>query len=125
MVVSMRPYKKDDLERVRSITRPFTATHGEPVAWGASVSLIAKFCGCFLLRLTLPQGVVQLGISDLHKPDFGDAPELREDEIPVFWGCGVTPQLAVMQSKIKGRVISHHPGFMLVLDLKDADVCSL
>ena len=33
MVVSMRPYKAADIERVRGITRPYIATHGEPVAW--------------------------------------------------------------------------------------------
>jgi uncharacterized protein YcsI (UPF0317 family) len=33
MVVSMRPYAAHDLERVREITRPYIATHGEPFAW--------------------------------------------------------------------------------------------
>jgi len=33
MVVSMRPYKKADVEKVRAITRPYVKTHGEPVAW--------------------------------------------------------------------------------------------
>lgn len=31
-VVSMRPYKKEDIEAVREITRPFVSTHGEPIA---------------------------------------------------------------------------------------------
>jgi uncharacterized protein YcsI (UPF0317 family) len=35
MVVSMRPYKKVDVERVRDITRPYVKTHGEPVAWAS------------------------------------------------------------------------------------------
>jgi uncharacterized protein YcsI (UPF0317 family) len=35
MVVSMRPYKKADVERVRDITRPYVKTHGEPVAWAS------------------------------------------------------------------------------------------
>lgn len=32
-VVSMRPYKPEDVERVRDITRPYLETHGEPIAW--------------------------------------------------------------------------------------------
>ncbi|KAH3673681.1 hypothetical protein OGATHE_002147, partial [Ogataea polymorpha] len=72
-VVSMRPYKKSELEKVRSITRKFEETHGEPVDWGYD-------------------GAERLGIRDLMHPDFGDRPEIHEDEIPVFWGCGVTPQ---------------------------------
>lgn len=103
-VVSMRPYRPEQVEAVRAFTRPFVDTHGEPVAWGF-------------------EGQAKLGIPELDKPDFGDAPDLQPGEIPVFWGCGVTPQLAVMDSKISGRVISHKPGSMLVLDLMDADVC--
>lgn len=103
-VVSMRPYRPEQIEAVRNLTRPFVDTHGEPVAWGA-------------------EGAAKLGITDIMKPDFGDAPDFQEGEIPCFWGCGVTPQLAVMDSKIPGRVISHKPGSMLVMDLMDADVC--
>lgn len=33
MVVSMRSYKPEDVERVRNITRPYIETHGEPIAW--------------------------------------------------------------------------------------------
>ena len=36
-----------------------------------------------------------LGIVDLARPDFGDAVTIEPDEIPVFWACGVTPQLAL------------------------------
>ena len=36
-----------------------------------------------------------LGIKDLDKPDYGDAIEVKGDEIPVFWPCGVTMMLAV------------------------------
>jgi len=25
------------------------------------------------------------------KPDYGEAVTLEDDDIPVFWGCGVTP----------------------------------
>lgn len=105
MVVSARPYLPSQLEKVRDITRRFTRTHGEPVAWG-------------------PEGAAALGITDLDgsSPDFGDPMRLEEGEIPVYWGCGVTPQNVVMSSGIEGIVIGHMPGQMLVMDLKNENV---
>ena len=107
MVVSMRPYPAALLERVRAITRPFVRAHGEPVAWGV-------------------EGARALGLTDLDgtKPDFGDPSEIREGEVAVYWGCGVTPQLSVMDSKIPGLVLGHAPGHMLVLDMLNKDVCA-
>ncbi|SCU80500.1 LANO_0B00320g1_1 [Lachancea nothofagi CBS 11611] len=98
-VVSMRPYKPEDINRVREITRPFKKTHGEPIDWGFD-------------------GAERLGISDLQKPDYGDSLRIAEDEVPVFWACGVTPQLAIatVGHMIDGLVIGHTPGHMLVLD---------
>ena len=111
-VVSMRPYKRSDVESVRDITRPFVTTHGEPIAWGWD-------------------GMKNLGISDINKPDWGDAPleidgkpldATNGDVVPVFWGCGVTPQEAVMRAGLKGTVLGHAPGHMILLDVKDGDV---
>lgn len=107
-VVSMRPYKVENLEKVRNITREFRRTHGEPIDWGYGA-------------------VKRLGIKDLGNPEFGDKTDIREDEIPIFWACGVTPQIAANRcaSRIKSKVIGHSPGCMLVLDLKDEEVSSL
>ncbi|CAD0098073.1 unnamed protein product [Aureobasidium mustum] len=114
-VVSMRPYKRSDIERVRDITRPFVTTHGEPIAWGWD-------------------GMRNLGIADITKPDWGDVPlemdgrpldSSNEDVVPVFWGCGVTPQEAVMRAGLKGTVLGHAPGHMILLDVKDEDVFSI
>jgi uncharacterized protein YcsI (UPF0317 family) len=111
-VVSMRPYKRSDVERVRDLTRPFVTTHGEPIAWGWD-------------------GMRNLGISDIGKPDWGDAPletdgrpldPTNVDVVPVFWGCGVTPQEAVMRAGLRGTVLGHAPGHMILLDVKDGDV---
>lgn len=66
MVVSMRPYRPEDIERVRSITRPFVKTHGEPVAWGW-------------------EGAAGLGIRDVNAPDFGLPTVFKDGEVPVFW----------------------------------------
>lgn len=40
------------------------------------------------------------------------------NEIPVFWACGVTPQNVIMNSK-PDMCITHSPGCMLVLDIKN------
>ena len=57
----------------------------------------------------------QIGISDLSRPDYGDAVEVMPDELPVFWACGVTPQAAIAASK-PAFCITHAPGCMLVTD---------
>lgn len=107
-VVSMRPYKKSDLAKVREITRKFRKTHGEPIYWGYGA-------------------LKRLGISDLSKPDFGETTRLNDDEVPVFWGCGVTAQVAALtvSHKIEGLTFGHAPGHMLVLDIKDEEVIAL
>lgn len=111
-VVSMRPYKRADVERVRDITRPFVTTHGEPIAWGWD-------------------SMHRLGIGDINKPDWGDAPmtpdgkpldPTNDEMIPLFWGCGVTPQEAVMRAGLGGTIMGHAPGHMILLDVRDEDV---
>lgn len=105
MVVSMRPYQPKDIEKVRSITRPFVKTHGEPIAWGWDAA-------------------AELAIKDILRPDFGDPVPFEEGEVPVFWGCGVTPQVALMAAgdKVPGTVMAHKPGHMLVLDITEEDL---
>jgi uncharacterized protein YcsI (UPF0317 family) len=95
MVVSMRPIKSVDVARAAEISGRFPQAHGAPVHIG---------------HPTL------LGIADLARPDFGDPVEVRSDEVPVFWACGVTPQ-AVAQACGLPLCISHAPGKMFVTDL--------
>ncbi|KAK8195308.1 DUF1445 domain-containing protein [Phyllosticta capitalensis] len=111
-VVSMRPYKKADIETVRDVTRPYVTTHGEPVAWGWDA-------------------VKALGIETINNVDWGEPPvtadgepltEGDEENVPVFFGCGVTPQEAVMRADLSGTIMGHAPGHMIVLDIKDDDV---
>jgi uncharacterized protein YcsI (UPF0317 family) len=59
-----------------------------------------------------------LGIADLSEPDFGDALKIAEDDVPVFWACGVTPQAALMASK-PPFALTHAPGHMFVTDVPD------
>ncbi|KAJ5688843.1 hypothetical protein N7462_003235 [Penicillium macrosclerotiorum] len=107
-IVSMRPYQLDQIDRVREVTRPYLSTHGEPVAWGWD-------------------GAKQLGIVNIDTPDFGDPQVFKEGEVPVFWACGVTPQMAVEAAghQIDGLVFAHEPGHMLVTDWTSADLSKL
>lgn len=99
MVVSMRPLKPADAIRAIQITSRFPNVHGAPVHIG------------------LPEAI---GIEDLEKPVFGGAPpRMAEDEIPVFWACGVTPQVAIEKAK-PSFCITHQPGRMLITDLKNS-----
>lgn len=113
-VVSMRPYKAEDVKAVRDITRPYVTTHGEPIAWGW-------------------EGARQLGIEDITRVQWGEASlrldgsgkpfdESEEGYVPVFWGCGVTPQNAVMGAGLEGLAMAHSPGHMLVLDVRETEV---
>lgn len=58
---------------------------------------------------------------DIGATDYGDAVEIREGEIPVFWACGVTPQTALQEAKLPVAV-THSPGYMMVCDLTDDEL---
>lgn len=57
-----------------------------------------------------------IGIKNINSPEYGDPVEIREGELPVFWACGVTPQVALMRAKLP-FAITHSPGHMFVTDL--------
>ena len=100
LVVSMRPLRPADAIRAVQITSEFPEVHGAPV------------------HLGLPG---QIGIGDLQLPDFGDAVPVNDDELPVFWACGVTPQAAIMAARPE-FVITHSPGCMFLTDVLNADL---
>jgi len=97
MVVSMRSMKAKDAIRAIQITSRYPAVHGAPVHIGAP-SLI--------------------GIRDVNQPDWGGSLPVPDDEIPVFWACGVTPQVAIETARPRIS-ITHSAGCMLVTDLKN------
>lgn len=97
MVVSMRPIASNQIAEAVKITARMPSVHGAPVHIGHPESL---------------------GIQAIQQPDFGEASRIEAGEIPVFWACGVTPQAAVMNSKIP-FAISHAPGHMLITDIPD------
>ena len=100
MVVSMRPFKAADAIRAVQICTRFPSVHGAPIHLG-DPSLI--------------------GIGNLDQPDYGDAVTLKQDELPVFWACGVTPQVALEAAK-PPLAITHSPGCMLVSDLRNSQL---
>ena len=103
LVVTMRPMTPQQAVRAVQVTTRFHLTHGAPIHLGD------------------PQ---EIGISDLDQPDFGDPVTIKPGEIPVFWACGVTSQLAATSAPL-ARVITHAPGHMFVSDLRDEDLTIL
>lgn len=94
LVVSMRPIKSTDVARAVEISARYPEVHGAPIHVGHPRAL---------------------GISDLKLPDYGDAVDIRDDELPVFWACGVTPQSVAVASQMP-LCITHAPGKMFVTD---------
>ncbi|WP_159786938.1 putative hydro-lyase [Sodalinema gerasimenkoae] len=100
MVVSMRPLTPKQAIQAVEVTGRFAKAHGAPLHFGN------------------PE---RLGIENINAPDFGEAVTIREDEIPVFWACGVTPQLAIMKSHPE-LAITHAPGYMFITDVRDEEL---
>lgn len=100
MVVSMRPMRAADAIRAIQICSRFPTVHGAPVHLGDPALI---------------------GIHQLDAPDYGDAVTIYPDEIPVFWACGVTPQIAIQNAK-PDLAFSHSPGCMLVTDITNASL---
>lgn len=103
MVVSMRMMTPKQAIRSIQITSRFPNVHGAPVHFG------------------LPESI---GVADIMKPDYGAPPPVvRDDLVPVFWACGVTPQSVVLEAKLP-LCITHMPGTMLVTDKLNADLAA-
>lgn len=100
MVVSMRPIKSSQIATAVNVTNRLPGVHGAPIQIG---------------------NPAEIGIYDLAHPDYGDAVTINENEIPVFWACGVTPQAAVMASKPK-FAITHSPGHMLITNISNKEL---
>ena len=94
MVVSMRPMTPENAARATEITAKFPDMHGAPIHIGDAAVL---------------------GIADLSRPDYGDAVEIAPGEVPVFWACGVTSQVAVESARLP-FFVAHAPGKMLITD---------
>jgi uncharacterized protein YcsI (UPF0317 family) len=102
-VVSMRPMTPADAIRAVEVTSRYPMTHGTPLHIGDPA---------------------EIGIADIDRADWGDAVEIRQNEIPVFWACGVTPQNVVLGAGLE-LCITHTPGSMLITDLPSNNIRSL
>jgi len=101
MVVSMRAIPHDRIEEAVTTSSGFPYAHGAPVFWGDPA---------------------EIGIKDIGNPDWGDPAPVPEGHVPVFWACGVTPQVAIENAHLP-ICITHKPGHMLITDVaEDADV---
>jgi uncharacterized protein YcsI (UPF0317 family) len=101
MVVSMRSFPKDRVDEVVRITSKFPSVHGGPVHVGD------------------PNDI---GIKNLYQPNWGETPDiLPADHVPMFWACGVTPQVVIQKAK-PSLCITHSPGCMLITDLLNKDL---
>jgi len=98
MVVSGRLLKGGyNAVRAAQISSRHTASHGPPIHIG-DPSVI--------------------GIKDLYHPDIwspGAIASQEADEIAMFWGCGITPQVVAIESKVP-FMITHWPGNMFITD---------
>ena len=99
MVVSMRPYLPEEIPLAVAISGRYPTMHGAPVHVGDPDSL---------------------GVKDLNDPEFGEAVEIAENQVPVFWACGVTPQAVAMSAR-PPLMITHSPGHMFVTDRLDTE----
>ncbi len=96
MVVSLRPIPRGEVDRVVDITRRYPSIHGGPVHIGDPAAI---------------------GIRDVSAVGWGKPPVIGPEDVPVFWGCGVTPQAVAMAAKLP-LMITHKTGHMLLTDLR-------
>lgn len=104
LVVSMRALRAADAIRAIAVSQHYPMFHGEPVHLGTP-SLI--------------------GIADLSCSYGGHGlTQLHDDELPVFWACGATAQMAARQARLE-LCITHHKAHMVVTDLPVTDLPAL
>ncbi len=77
LVVSYRPVPESLVQTAITVTEQHGAAHGPPVHHGAPS---------------------EIGIRDISRPDFGDAVQSVDGDIPMFWACGVTSTMAALSS---------------------------
>ncbi|MHB1060188.1 MAG: putative hydro-lyase [Rhodanobacter sp.] len=98
LAVSMRPIPAPLVGLAVSTSSRFPGSHGAPIHVGDPAVI---------------------GITDLARPDWGDAVEFEPGDIPVFWACGVTPQ-AVALASTPAFLITHSPGHMFLTDIPNS-----
>lgn len=101
LVVSMRAIPEAQVDLAVEISRQFPLAHGAPIHIGS------------------PE---KIGIADIGRPNWGDPAPVPPSSVPVFWACGVTPQVAIETAGVP-LCITHKPGHMLITDVpEDAEI---
>lgn len=103
VVVSMRPIHVTKVVKSIQVTSRFPLVHGAPLHIGDPA---------------------KIGIQDITHPQYGEYVDIKEDEVPVFWACGVTPQAVALRSR-PPLMITHSPGHMFITDIPDEDLAAL
>ncbi len=96
-VVSMRSVREDQVDLITKVSTKFPLAHGAPMHVGDPAAI---------------------GIADINEPEWGDPTPIGAGEVPVFWACGVTPQVAIENARIP-IVVTHKPGCMLISDIDE------
>ncbi|MDE0408834.1 MAG: putative hydro-lyase [Alphaproteobacteria bacterium] len=102
LVVTMRPFLPAQAIRAIQICSRFPKVHGAPMHFGD------------------PE---RIGIVNFDRPEWGSVPILYDGEVPLFWPCGVTPQVAIERAR-PPYCITHEPGYMLITDLRNSALAS-
>jgi uncharacterized protein YcsI (UPF0317 family) len=100
LVVSMRPFAKEQVHTVKSVTARFPRVHGAPIHEGDPKAL---------------------GISDTDHPDFGEPMRVLPGELPLYWGCGLTALAALERARVP-LFITHAAGSMLMTDMRNSEL---
>ena len=102
LVVTMRWMTREHAETARRVAGRYPLLHGAPVHVGDPAAIGA----------------------DLRRPISGDPVDaVPEGVTPVFWACGVSPQVAVQEAK-PSLMISHASGYGFITDLKPETFCT-
>ena len=68
-MVSLRTIPQEFVQKVAEVCTPLDFAHGAPIHIGDPKII---------------------GIEDFLPPSFGDGPVVREDDVFIFWGCGIS-----------------------------------
>jgi uncharacterized protein YcsI (UPF0317 family) len=96
LVVTMRAIRKNEVETAIRVTSAHPSQHGAPVHIGDPAAIGID---------DLAANIDGIGLTTLH-----------EDEVPVFWACGVTALDAVANARLP-LAITHAPAHMLITDI--------
>ncbi|MDE0057270.1 MAG: DUF1445 domain-containing protein [Defluviicoccus sp.] len=96
LIVSMRPLRPVDAIRAIEVTARYPLAHGAPVHIGK------------------PEAI---GVDPDRPMETLGKISIADDELPLFWACGVTPQLAIRRAA-PDLCITHLSAHMLVTDIR-------